>query len=70
MPGPGTNVPDKVTDSHRKASAVRPVTYETYAVASQKQLKGPRITRKGDPHFQVTPPTSEMMAGGRQCTHS
>ena len=33
-----------------------------------KQLKGTRDTRKGDPHSHVTPSTSEMVAGGRQCT--
>ena len=37
--------------------------------ASQKQLEGTRDTRKGDPHSEVTPLTSEMGAGGRQCTH-
>ena len=38
-------------------------------MASQKQLEGPRITRKGSPYSQVTPPTSTMVAIGSQCTH-
>ena len=38
-------------------------------MSSQKQLEGTRHTRKGDPHSQVTPPISEMVAGGRQSAH-
>ena len=66
---PETNVPNRVTDSYREASAPRPVTHETHTVVSQKQLEGTRDTRKGDPHSKVTPSTSEMVAGGRQCAH-
>ena len=32
----------------------------------KKQLEGTRITRKGDPHSQVRPPSSEIVAGGKQ----
>ena len=44
-------------------------THETHTVASQKQLEGSRDTGKGDPHSKVTPPTSDMVAGGKQRTH-
>ena len=63
------NVPNRVTDSYREASALRPVTHETHTVASQKQLEGTRDIRKDYPHSQVTPPTSEMVTGGEQCAH-
>ena len=53
MLGPEANVPDRVTDSHREASAPRPGTHETYTMAFEKQLEGTGITRKGDPHPQV-----------------
>ena len=46
---------------------LRPVTHETYTMAFEEQLEGTGITRKGDPHPQVSTPTSEMVAGGRQC---
>ena len=37
-------------------------------MTSQKQLEGTRKgIRKGDPHTQVIPPTSQMVAGRRQC---
>ena len=35
-------------NSNRKASSPRPTTHETHTVASQKQLEGTRVTRKGD----------------------
>ena len=36
--GPATDVSSMVTDSHRKASPLRPVPYETHTVALEKQL--------------------------------
>ena len=36
-------------------------------MAFQKQLEGPRVTRKGDPGPQLPPPTSKVVAGGKQC---
>ena len=63
------NIPNRITDSHREASALRLVTHETHTVASHKQLEGTTHTTKGDPHSQVTAPTSEMVAGGEQCAH-
>ena len=59
---------DRSANSHRKASLPHPTTHETHTVASQKQLEGTKITRKGDPYPQVSAPPSKMMAGRRQCT--
>ena len=36
-------------------------------MALEKQLEGPRVTRKGDPGPQVPPPPSKVVAGGKQC---
>ena len=33
----------------------------------EKQLEGPRVTKKGDPSPQLPPPTSKVVAGGKQC---
>ena len=60
---------DRFTNSYRKASSSRPTSYETHSVASQKQLEGTRITRKGDPTPQVPAPPFTMVAEGRQCTY-
>ena len=38
-------------------------------MASQKQLEGTRITRKGDPNPRVPAPPFTMVAEGRQCTY-
>ena len=38
-------------------------------MASQKQMEGLRITRKGDPNPQVLAPPFTMVAEGRQCTY-
>ena len=39
--------------------------YETHTVASQKQLEGISITRKGDPNSQVPAPPFTMVAERR-----
>ena len=36
-------------------------------MALEEQLEGTRVTRKGDTSPQVAPPSSEMVAGGKQC---
>ena len=36
-------------------------------MAPQKQLDVIRVTRKGDTHSQIAPPSSKMVAGGKQC---
>ena len=56
LSGLATYVLDRLTNSHRKASSPRPAAYETHTVASQKQLEGTGITRKGDPNSQVPAP--------------
>ena len=66
---PDTNVPHRVTDCHRKTGALRSLTHETHTLASQKQLEGPRDNGKDHSHPKVTPPTSKMVAGGKQCYH-
>ena len=66
---PTIHVPDRLTNSHRKASSPRPATHETHTVASQKQLENTRITRKGDSNSQVPAPSFTMVATGRQCSH-
>ena len=67
IPGPEANVPNRVTDSYRKASVPRPVTHEIHTVASQKQLEGTRVTTKSDSHTQIVPPSIGMVAGGKHC---
>ena len=66
LPGPGNQVRDRLTNSYRKASSCRPISYETHSVASQTQLEGPRITGKGDPNPQVLAPPFTMMAERRK----
>ena len=53
---------DGFTNSHRKAGSPRPTSYETHTVASQKQLEGTRVTRKGDYNTKVLAPTFTMVA--------
>ena len=69
LPGPTICVPDRLANSHRKASSPRPATHETHTVASQKQLENTRITRKGDSNSQVPAPSFTMVATGRQRSH-
>ena len=68
LSGPATNVPHRSIDSHRKASPFGSTSHETHTVASQKQLEGSRITRKGDTSSQITPPPPEVVVGGKQCS--
>ena len=67
LSGPAVHVLDRFATGHRKASLPRPTAYETHTVASQKQLEGTRITRKGHSNSQVPALTSAMVAGGEQC---
>ena len=68
LSGPAVHVPRRSTHSNRKASPPRSAPYETHTVALEKQLEGPRITRKGDTSSQVTPPSLKVVAGGKQCS--
>ena len=63
----GSTVSDRVTHSHRKTGSPRPPSHATYTMASQKQLEGSRITRKGDSHPQILAPALKMVARQRQC---
>ena len=59
---------DRSANSHREASSPRPATHEAHSMASQKQLEGSGITRKGHSHPQISASQSEVVAGGRQFT--
>ena len=67
LSGLAIHVSDRVINSHNEASSPRPTAYETHTVASQKQLEGTGITRKGDPNSQVAAPPFTMVARRRQC---
>ena len=67
LPGPTIHVPHRSTHSNRKASPLRATSHEAHTVALEKQLEGTRVTRKGDPSAQLPPPTSKVVAGGKQC---
>ena len=69
LSGLAVHVPDSFVNSHREASSPRPTTHETHTVASQKQLEGTRITRKGDSNSQVPALPLTMVAKGRQHSH-
>ena len=69
MSGPEFNVPDRITDCHRKTGTLGQATYETHTVAPQKQLVSTGDTRESHPHSKITPPTSKVVAGGKQYYH-
>ena len=49
------DVPNKAADRYTKSPS-GPVTHEAHTVALEKLLEGTRITKKGDPHPQITAP--------------
>ena len=67
LPSPTVNVPHRSTHSNRKTSPPRETSHEAHTVALEKQLEGPRVTRKGDHCPQLPPPPSKVVAGGKQC---
>ena len=67
MPGLRVHVPHRSTHSNRKTSPPRATSHEAHTVALEKQLEGPRVTRKGDSGPQLPPPTPKVVAGGKQC---
>ena len=69
LSGPETNVPDQSVNCHRETSTFGQTAHETHTVASQEQLERTRIPGEVNPHSKVTPPTPEMVAGGRQCCY-
>ena len=56
LSGLAIHVSYRYANGHRKASSPRPTTYETHTVASQKQMDGSGITRKGHSFPQVLAP--------------
>ena len=69
LSGPAVHVPDRLTNSHRKASPPWPATHEAHTVASQKPLESTRIARESDSHSQVPAPSFTMVATARQRSH-
>ena len=67
LSGPAVHVLDRSVNSHRETSSPRPVTHETHTVASQKQLEGTGIPRKGYPSTQIPAPTLTVVAKRKQC---
>ena len=63
------HVPDRVANSHRKASSPRPATHEAHTVAPQAALENTRVTRKSDSNSQILVPSFAMVVTGRQCSH-
>ena len=69
LSGPAVHVPDRLTNSHGKASSPRLATHEAHTVASQKPLENTQIARKSDSNSQVPAPSFTMVATGRQRSH-
>ena len=69
LSGPAVHVSDRFTNRHRKASSPRPTSYETQTVASQKQLEGTTVIRKGVSNTKVLAPTLTMLAARGQCPY-
>ena len=67
LPGPAIYVPHRSTHSNRETSPPRATSHEAHTVALEKQLESTRVTGKGDPSPQLPPPTSKVVAGGKQC---
>ena len=62
LSGPAVNVLDRSINGHRETSSPRLPTHETHTVASQKQLEGTGIPRKGYPPTQIPAPTFTVVA--------
>ena len=69
MPGPESNVPDRSTDGHRKASTFGQVTHEAHTMASEEQFESTRNSGESHSHSKITPHTFTVAAGGKQCYH-
>ena len=67
VPGPEPYVTDRVTHCHRKTGSYGQITHEAYTVAPQEQLEDAGNVGEDHSHSKITSPTSEMVAGGRQC---
>ena len=66
LSGPAVYVSDRTVNGHRKAGSPRPVTHETYTVASQKQLESTGISREDHSSTQVPSPPLTLVATGKQ----
>ena len=69
LSSPAVHVSDRFTNSHWKASLPRLTSHETHTVASQKQLEGTRVTRKGNSNTKVLAPTFTTVATRGQCPY-
>ena len=69
LSGLAVHVSDRVTNSYRKASSLRPATHETHTVASQEQQENTRVTREGDSDSQVPASSFAMVATRRPHSH-
>ena len=67
LSGLALDVPYRAVNSHRKTGPSGKTPHETHTVASQKQLEGPRVPRKGDSSSQIPPPPSKVVARRKQC---
>ena len=67
LPGPAIYVPDRF--SYREASSLRPTSYKTHTVASQKQLARTRVSGKSYPDSQAFAPSLTMVARRSKCSH-
>ena len=67
LPGPTIHVPHRSTHSNRKQVHLGRLHMRPIQWHLKKQLKGPRVTGKGDPGPQIPPPPSKVVAGGKQC---
>ena len=64
LSGMAVRVLNRSANSHREANLPWPTAHEAYSMASQKQLEGTGITRKGHSNPQVLAPPSKTVAGG------
>ena len=69
LSGPAIHVPDRFTNSYREASSLRPTSYETHTVASQKHLACTRVPGKSYSNSQAFAPSLTMVAGRSKCSH-
>ena len=67
VPGLAIHVLHRFTHCNRETSPPRLAPYKAHTVGLEEQLEGTRVTKKSDPHTQIALPSSEMVAGGKQC---
>ena len=67
LPSQDVHVPDRPSYSNGKTGAPGQTSYETYSVAPQKTLEGPRVTGKGNTSSKDSPPAPSMVNQGDKC---